>query len=84
MTDEEKKEKVDKLISDIKKSPILLAKDQLMVEYYDGKEKHQVIYNIDHKAISVWFEKGYVIISNGEETKCCIKGTHFIGMWVFR
>jgi len=61
---------------------ILTMPRQIICTYWEDKKINKVAIDIekdDH--ILVTFEKGYVVVTNGKETKFVCKGKAFISLW---
>lgn len=55
---------------------------QLICTYWEDKKINKVAIDIDKDDhILVTFEKGYVVVTNGKETKFVCKGKDFISLW---
>lgn len=55
---------------------------QIICTYWEDKKIHKVAIDIDKDDhILVAFEKGYVVVTNGKETKFVCKGKAFISLW---
>lgn len=55
---------------------------QIICTYWEDKKINKVAIDIekdDH--ILVTFDKGYVVVTNGKETKFVCKGKAFISLW---
>ena len=55
---------------------------QIICTYWEDKKINKVAIDIekdDH--VLVTFEKGYVVVTNGKETKFVCKGKAFISLW---
>lgn len=63
-------------------SQIISMPRQIICTYWEDKKINKVAIDIekdDH--ILVTFEKGYVVVTNGKETKFVCKGKAFISLW---
>lgn len=61
---------------------ILQMPRQLICTFWEDKKIHKVAINLDKDDhILVAFEKGYVVVTNGKETKFVCKGRDFISLW---
>lgn len=61
---------------------ILEMPRQLVCSYWEDKKVHTVAIDLDKDDhILVSFEKGYVVVANGKETKFVCKGRDFISLW---
>lgn len=55
---------------------------QLICTFWEDKKIYKVAIDLDKDDhILVSFEKGYVVVSNGKETKFVCKGRDFISLW---
>lgn len=64
-------------------TPIVVQPRQLVCSYYEENGgTTSVCIDLDKDDhILVTFEKGYVVVSNGKETKFVCKGKAFISLW---
>lgn len=55
---------------------------QLICTFWEDKKTRTVAIDLDKDDhILVSFEKGYVVVTNGKETKFVCKGKDFISLW---
>ena len=61
---------------------IIEMPNQLICTYWENDKIVKVAIDLDKDDhIAVFFEKGYVVVSNGKETKFVCKGKDFISLW---
>ena len=61
---------------------VLEMPNQVICTFYEDKKVRAVCIDIEkNEHISVWFEKGYVIVKTQTEVKFVCKGKAFISLW---